>query len=56
MTVVIQRHVISNQTIVAGRLDRKAVTMLYNAISDLEIRTQQRRDLIGEWRIRQHAP
>jgi FkbM family methyltransferase len=34
---------------VAGRLDRKAVTMLYNALSDLEIKTQKRRDLIGRF-------
>src|SRR2546429_4004773 len=46
-SVVIQRYVSSNYPTVGGRLDRKAVTMLYNALSDLEIRTQQRRDLIG---------
>jgi hypothetical protein len=36
----------SNKTTAGGRRDRKAVTMLYNALSDLNIKTQQYLDLI----------
>jgi hypothetical protein len=44
---MLHRQVSSESLTARGRLDRKAVTTLYNALSDLEIKTQQRRDLIG---------